>query len=248
MIHLLAVLCALSPAAPAHRVLIVADEMPAMRVLAERLAALEAVDSQIVAQSEMPADLRVYSAVIVYIHGNLDDQAESRLLEYADDGGKLILLHHSISSGKRRNRFWLPRIGVELRQGDAASGGYKWIEGVRLGLVNLAPRHFITRNKVTYAERLEFAGDGHRRAVRPGFTLGHSEVYLNHHLSGQRTILLGLVYNDPHTGVTWMQGTAGWVMPLGKGRVVYLMPGHSPEEFQHPAYGRLIANAVIWKP
>ncbi|MBM3495267.1 MAG: ThuA domain-containing protein [Armatimonadetes bacterium] len=229
-------------------VLIVADELPAMQVLAEGMKALDRVESRIVRQSEMPADLRGFDAVIVYIHGRLDEGPEQAMLAYAEGGGKLILLHHSISSGKRANKRWFPKLGVELATGDVEAGGYKWIEGLTLEVCNLAPKHPITRNGVAYPMKVAFTDSRGRQAMRDGFALEHSEVYINHKLSGRRTTLLGFRYVDAATGKAWTQPTAGWLMRLGKGHVLYFMPGHTVEEFRHLSYLRIVTNAVVWKP
>jgi len=236
------------PADGPSRALIVADEIPAMRVLAERMQALEGVESTIVEQRAMPGDLTAFDAVVVYIHGRLEPAAETEFLRYVEGGGKLVLLHHSISSGKRSNKDWFSRLGVELPEEDVEQGGYKWIEGVTLTVVNLAPRHFITHNKVSFPERIAYSDRTRKAGTRPAVSLRESEVYINHRLTGRRTTLLGFRYTDAATGRTWMQPTAGWTMSLGKGRVVYLMPGHTADEFRDPTYARLVTNAVIWKP
>lgn len=228
-------------------VLIVADEIPAMQALAEGMKGLKAVESRIVRQTEMPEELRAYDAVIVYIHGRLDQKPEEALLAYAEAGGKLILLHHSISSGKRSNARWFSSLGVELPEGHVESGGYKWIEGVSLEVCNLA-RHPITRDGVPYSVRVLFTDPRGRKTLRDGFALEHSEVYINHKLNGRRTTLLGFRYMDAASGRTWTQPTAGWLKRLGKGWVVYFMPGHTADEFRHPAYLRIITNAVMWTP
>jgi len=208
-----------------------------MEILAERLKRDEGISSKIVTQDEMPADLGKYSAVVVYVHKKLADAPAKAMVDYTSAGGKLVALHHSISSGKRENKHWFPFLGVELPKGDVEQGGYQWTEGVTLQIVNLAPKHFITTHKVSYDKQ------------GPSFTLEHSEVYLNHVLSGgSRTTLLGLKYTDAKTGKTWAQDTAGWLKPSGKGWIVYLMPGHRVEEFRHPAYSRIVMNAVIFKP
>jgi type 1 glutamine amidotransferase len=229
------------------RALIVADELPAMEVLAEQMHRRNGIESRIVRQTELPASLAEYDAVLVYIHGRLEDGPEQAFLAYAENGGKLVLLHHSISSGKRRNQRWFAMLGVELPEAGVDAGGYKWIEGVRLEIANLAPRHFITRKDVTYPVRVAYAEDGKHERLLPGFVLPHSEVYLNHRLTGRRSPLLGLRYVDA-SGKVWMQATAGWVMKLGKGWVVYFMPGHTADEFREPAYAAIVANAVMWKP
>ena len=95
-------------------VVMVADEIPAMETLARELKTRAGVNAGIVRQEAMPADLSRYRAVFVYIHGDITPVAEHAFIDYARAGGRLILLHHTISSGKRKNKDWLPFLGVEL--------------------------------------------------------------------------------------------------------------------------------------
>ena len=166
------------------------------------------------------------------------------------DGGKLIVLHHSISSGKRKNAQWFKFLGVALPEGDVNQGGYKWIEPVTLDLVKLAPDHFITTNQVSYPTRIGWraGGAGEGETFLPGFTLHESEVYLNHVLTEPRTQLLGFRYTDAKSGQVWRQPHAGWLKRVDRGWIVYLLPGHSLKDFEQPAYARIVLNAVIWKP
>jgi len=231
-------------------VLIVADEFPAMEVVAAKLKSEEHINSKVISQTNLPASLAPFQAVIVYIHRELSEQAETAFIDYTKAGGRLVVLHHSISSGKRKNPHWFPFLGISLPEGDVRSGGYKWIEGVTLSLVNLNPAHFIMTNKVSYHESITYVStnavvpDGRL----PGFTLVDSEVYLNHVHTEPRARLMGLRYVDAKTGVTYMQDTTGWTKPAGKGLIVYLMPGHRKEDFENPAYARIVLNAVIYKP
>ena len=206
-------------------VLIVADEFPAMETLAKRLKTEENRASQLVDQAHLPASLAPFDAVVVYIHKELTPAAEQTFIGYANAGGRLVLLHHSISSGKRQNRDWFNFLGVALPEGDLDHGGYKWIEGVTVQCLNLGPNQFIMTNQVRYPDQIVIAQpDGTSRPV-PGFTLHATEVYLNHNLTGPRTVLMGLIYSDAKTGKTWKQETAGWLRRTGKGTVVYFMPG-----------------------
>jgi hypothetical protein len=241
-------LAAAAMPALAARVLIVADEFPAMQELARQLKAQEGWESQIVKQTEMPADLKSFQAVVVYIHGKLLPAPEKAMVNYTREGGKLVALHHSISSGKRTNELWFNFLGVDLPKGEVTQGGYQWTEGVTLDIVNLATNHFVTTHKVKYPATGEFAPAGGARQVLPMFTLHESEVYLNHQLVGERTRLLGLRYTDKKTNREWHQSHAGWIKPAGKGTIYYLMPGHSVLEFQDPAYVRIVINAIIHQP
>lgn len=229
-------------------VLIVADEFPAMEVLARKLRGEENIYSRIVNQSEMPPTLDRYSSVIVYIHGKLMPSVERACIEYATIGGRLLVLHHSISSGKRTNELWFNFLGVKLPEGDVDRGGYKWIEPVTYQIVKLAD-HFVTTNKVSWPENVVYSAAGPDEYQRhlPGFTLRGSEVYLNHQVFGNKKKLLGQKYIDSN-GKVWMQDTVGWYQHAGKGMVFYFQPGHSPSDFENPTFGRLLLNAVIWRP
>jgi len=230
-------------------VLMVADEFPAMESLAAGLRSEEHIESKIISQTNLPRDLHVFSAVVVYIHGALSESAEAAFIDYATTGGKLVLLHHSISSAKKKNAHWFRFLGVELPGAELAKGGYKWIEGVTFELVNLNKNHFIMTNQVAYPEQFAYAtSDSTANDRLPGFRLQHTEVYLNHVHTEPRTLLMGLKYEDEKTGRTWMQDRAGWIKTAGKGQVIYLMPGHARQDFEDPAYRRIVLNALIYKP
>jgi hypothetical protein len=222
-------------------VLIVADEHPAMQFVSDQLKAQEGINSRVVWQTNLPPTLTNFQAVIVYIHRDLSPKAERAFIDYAQGGGRLVLLHHSVSSGKRKNKDWFSFIGIALPEGDVDAGGYKWIEGVTWTPVNLNPAHFIMSNKVRFPDQVEYEGKK-VGAVR----LDHSEVYLNHKPKEPRTVLMGFRYEDAKSGKTFMQNTAGWVRPVGKGILVYLMPGHTQRDFETAPYGRIVLNAVIW--
>jgi hypothetical protein len=246
---LLALACLVFAPLRAAEVLIVADEFPAMQVLADRLKAGEGLASRIVKQTEMPRDLAPFQAIVVYIHRALNAPAEKAMLAYLNKGGRLVALHHSISSGKRTNENWFATLGVDLPKGDVTNGGYQWIEGVTIEVANLAPDQFVTTNKVRYPDLVVPGAQagGMTPAPLPGIRLPESEVYLNHVLTGDRTILLALKYTDAKSGRTWLQRTAGWTRPVGQGRLYYFMPGHSVRDFENPAYTRIVMNAVIAK-
>ncbi len=98
----------------ASRNLIVCDEVPAMETLAKQIETRLHQSSEITSQDKLPASLRGYKSVIVYIHKDLTEIAETAFIDYAKGGGRLILLHHSISSGKRKNKYWFPFLGIQL--------------------------------------------------------------------------------------------------------------------------------------
>jgi len=238
-ILLLAGLCL--PAFAAKEILIVSDGAP-MRILAVQLKA-HGIDSQIVGDDALPAKLAAYPAVIVYLHHVLAAPVVKAFIDYANGGGKLIVLHHSISSQKRQNPAWLDFLGVKLPEGDVTQGGYKYYDPVPLTLVNLAPKDWITTHDVRWESRAEYRGED-----RDAIEFPATEVYLNHVLNGQHTILLGLKFVDKKSGVTYVQDTAGWYKKAEKGWVMYFMAGHSGKEFEDPAYAQILTNAVNFRP
>ncbi len=248
LLLLLASLAGVTPASAAE-VLIVADEFPAMQFLADKLKSEDNLSALVVAQDNLPAELSPFRAVVVYIHGELKAPTEASLIRYTHAGGRLVLLHHSISSGKRKNRDWFSFLGIDLPTGDVDAGGYRWIEPATLDLVNLAPDHFITTHQVRYPARIAFRlpNEPDPRVDRPAFTLTESEAYLNHTFTKPRTVLLGFRFVDPQDGSKlYQQNTAGWLMPAGQGLVVYLKPGHSQRDFENPTFLRIVLNAVIF--
>lgn len=176
----------------AQEVLIVADEIPAMEVLAQAFEKQESIHCKIVTQPDMPALLTNFKAVIVYIHKDMDSTAEKAFINYTKNGGKLICLHHSISSMKRKNEGWLPFLGVDLPKKDVNEGGYKYVGGINMAVVNLAPTHFITTNKIQYDSTIIYKKEA-QTAEKPesGFVLYNTEAFVNHNLLSPRTILLG---------------------------------------------------------
>ncbi len=102
--------------------LIVCDEVPAMETLSKQIETRRHQSSEITSQDKLPASLSGYRNVIVYIHRDLAEPAERAFIDYANGGGNLVLLHHSISSGKRKNKYWFPFLGITLPE------SYKYID------------------------------------------------------------------------------------------------------------------------
>jgi len=228
-------------------VLIVADEFPAMQVVATKLKSDAHIESTLLSQDKLPPTLTNYEAVVVYIHGALSEKAEDAFIDYTQTGGKLVLLHHSISSGKRKNPHWFKFLGVSLPEGDLSQDGYKWIEGISFELVNLNPNHFIMTNQIRYPEQIAYSTTNVvNSSTLPGFKLAETEVYINHVHTEPRTLLMGLKFTYPTNRITYMQDRAGWLKPAGKGWIIYLMPGHTKHDFESPIYGQIVLNAVTW--
>jgi type 1 glutamine amidotransferase len=211
-------------------VIMVADEVPAMETLARELKARAGVTAGIVQQEAMPANLSHYRAVFVYIHRDLTPAAEHTFIDYARGGGRLILLHHSISSGKRKNKDWFAFLGIELPDRPFEEGGYKYFDPADFELLNMARSHPVMKG------------------VAEKFPMWQTEVYVNHVVKPNRTILLSIRYTEPKSGVTYEQPTGGWYLRTGKGDVFYFMAGHRPWDFEQPEYAQIIANALMYTP
>lgn len=231
----------------AQDILIVADEIPAMEVLAKAFKNAEQLESKIITQKEMPASLTHYKAVIVYIHKELFPEAEEKFINYTKNGGRLICLHHTISTFKKPNKDWFSFLGVELPNKEFKEGGYKYVGDINMEVVNLAPKHFITTNKIKYPTKIAYKREGETKEKRlSGFELQNTEAYLNQHNLSPRTILMGLRIKDK-SGNIWMQDRAAWYMPVEKGWLFYSQPGHAITDFENPTYVQIIINAIIYQ-
>jgi hypothetical protein len=238
----LPLILAIAPALLAEDILIVADEVPAMEVLAKQFQSRANLTSKIVLQTAMPDSLKAFKTVAVYIHKDINEGPEHAFLDYLKDGGKLLLLHHSISSGKRKNKAWLPAFEITLPTAKFDDGGYAYFDPATFDVVNLAPTNFVTTHDVTYPKKVAYA-----EKQLDGFTVPDTEIYLNHQFDGPRTKLLGLKWTEPKSGRTYMQDTVGWQKKVGKGEVYYFMVGHKAADFDIPAYAQILTNAVMAK-
>lgn len=236
-------------AVAAGNVLIVADEMPQMELLVKILKTRANTTAELVKQTDMPADISGYPAVFVFVHHELLESAEKPMVDYANAGGRLIVLHHSISWARAKNKYWFPLLGMRLTPpGDPEQGFYKWIDPVTYTVVNLAPGNYITSHNVKYESKTSYKSSdlGTPEQEYPSFTLKDAEVYLNHMFTDakDKTILLGFKWQDPKTGKVWMQDRAGWYKKAGKGWVIYLQPGHSITDFDNSAYSQIVLNTL----
>jgi hypothetical protein len=256
----MAALPAPARAADGKRVLIVMDEREQMETLAAYLKDKAGIDSTIVDQKSVPEDWSHFDAVIGFVHGALQEPIELKIIEYTRNGGRYVCLHHSISSGKSKNKYYFDFLGVRMTEIDKArepaepGGHYAWREPVDLTVVNLNPAHYITSHNVTWPEKTRFlaTGDGTNGTAPereyPAFTL-HGEAYMNVLFTdSDKTVLLGLKYLDDRNNAQYMQQAEGWLKPAGKGWIVYLQPGHFTQEFQVPAVSQMVLNAILWQP
>jgi len=239
-------------AATTPKVLIIQDELPQMELLAKFLRQAGNLSVTIVDQASLPGDLSVYEAVIVFVHRDLYETTENSIIKYTKSGGKLICLHHSISSKKAQNKYYFDFLGVHLDTGPIETGGYKW-KASSWSLVNLNSQHFITNSGVEWKEKLVYTPSDCPSSERtyPAITLGDdSEVFVNHKFTDgrEKTVLCGIIYRDAETGKTYMQDRGAWIKKQGKGAIVYFMPGHAVSDYENRNITRIILNAIRWSP
>ena len=240
-----------------NSVLIVHDELPQMEVLATFLRDEGDLEVTVVEQSALPEDWSVYRAVIAYIHRDLEVPTENALITYTENGGRLIALHHSISSKKAENEFFFGFLGIRLdNPGEAKDpvlpgAGYGWRDET-LTLVNLNPKHYITSHNVTWGDEILYTPSDQPsvEARYPSLTLHESEVYMNHKFTDgrEKTVLMGFRFLDDRNGQMFMQDRAGWLKNYAKGEVIYLMPGHAASDFENDNFAQMILNAITWEP
>lgn len=250
------------------RVLIVTDESDRMEPLAAFLEERAGLRSTIIdyaalpeSDQRLPEDMSRYEALVGYIHNELNEPTELAIIDYTESGGRFVAVHHMVSSGKAKNRYYfdflgLAMDGIEQAREPAQPGGhYMWREPVEKTVSNLAPDHYITSHDITWLEHAPFVATdvpAMEVEMRPAITMERTEVYANvKRTDGDaKTLLLGYTYTDDRNGVTHAQATDGWIKPAGDGHVVYLQPGHFVEEFTDPdnILNQLILNAITWQP
>jgi hypothetical protein len=248
---------ALETGARPRQVLIVMDERPPMEALAKVLQP-RGIVSTIVDQKSLPEDWSRFDAVIDYIHFNLREATERKIVDYTKAGGRYVCLHHAIGSPRATNTLFFDFLGIQLpayeqaREPSQPGGHYAWRDGVDLTVVNLQPGHYITSHEVAWPEKIAYRPSDSPSAEReyPALTLKHAEVYLNHEFTDgrEKTVLLGFRYVDDRNGALYMQDREGWLKPSGKGFIVYLQMGHSSHDLENPVVAQIIANAVTWRP
>jgi hypothetical protein len=232
-------------------VLIIQDERPQMDVLAKFLTEKGKLQVTIVEQKSLPKQLSDYKGVIVFIHGQLFEQTERAIIDYTKAGGRLVCLHHSISSRKADNKFYFDFLGMQLNNGTIEEGGYVW-KASNWTLVNLNPKHYITNHNVKWEKQVTYTSSDQPAVEKsyPGIDLkDDSEVFINHRFTDgrEKTVLCGLIYTDKTTAKTYMQDRGTWIKDQSKGTIVYLMPGHCVSDYQNENIAQMILNAVNWQ-
>ncbi len=233
-----------------RRVFIVADEKPAMDVLAGFLRGEPGCEVTYFDTADLPADLSGWAAGFMYVHKPLPRAAEKALIAYATGGGRLIVLHHGIASGKMRNPAWMRLCGMYIAPRDDPEHPWKVEGNTTHTLVNLRPGHYITSHKVVWDrwERYRSSDAPSRPARLPAMDLEGTEIFLNQHFTDgrEKTVLLGFIWRGEDRTV--MQDRSGWLKRTGRGWLIYFQPGHTAGDFRHPGFRQMLWNCLTWDP
>ena len=90
------------------------------------------------------------AAILMYVHGELEESVGKRLIAFTREGGRLVILHHGIASAKNKSPYWMEFVGMEILPKNAPEYPWAVIYGVELESVNLAQGHPVTTQHVNY--------------------------------------------------------------------------------------------------
>ncbi|MBD3351460.1 MAG: hypothetical protein GF364_08230 [Candidatus Lokiarchaeota archaeon] len=205
--------------------------------------------------------------IITYNKNLIRTKNINAIKEYCDKGGKLIALHHNVSSMMMRQPEWLEMMKVKIEKGEKAEYPWSVIEGGDLYLTNLAPDSIITTNEIKYKDSVPAINlpiepnkvvtthelltkdqkqEYHSREKEPAILFNKSEYFINHVLlpEPERTLLFALYFIDEASGREFISNNGGWKMPFGQGTIYYLMPGHSVHDY-NDTYCKIIRNCIM---
>ena len=229
------------------KILIVADEWPQMLTLSQIINESGEYKIDTVGQERMQSDLSEYKFVFMYVHKVLLENTETALINYANQGGKLIVLHHGIASAKLNNPAWLEFVGITLKL-PGEEYGWKVLQNTTHTMVNLAPGHFITTNNIKYSKNIYFSSDYSNtlKGEFQAFDLPDTEIFLNQRFTDltKKKILYGFYSGETNI----MQPTSGWYQKTGKGWLFYYQAGHQIADFQNPNFKQILINTLEWNP
>ncbi len=229
------------------KILIVADEWPPMLALSEIIKENGKYKIDTVSQERVQQDLSDYRFVFMYVHKVLLENTETALINYANQGGKLIVLHHGIASAKMENPAWLEFLRIKLYP-RKEQFGWNVLQHVTHTMVNLAPGHFITTNNIKYEKNIYFISDYSNtlKGEFQAFDLPNTEIFLNQRFTNlaKKKILYGFYSGDSNI----MQPTSGWYQKTGKGWLFYYQAGHQIGDFQNPNFKQVLINTLEWEP
>lgn len=161
-----------------------------------------------------------FDAVLLYdLFQEIGRDAQRGYAGCIRSGKGLVVLHHALASFQAWPEYERLVGGRYFLEASAAGPRSTYHHDQSLSVEVLAPGHFVTRGLADFTLREETYG---------GFRV-HPAVHA----------LLGT--SHPRSGPV-----IGWSKPYGKGRVVYLQPGHGPSAYADRNYRRLVSRAIRW--
>ena len=142
------------------------------------------------------------------------------LRAFVEGGGGVVALHHAIA-GRTGWRWWW----------DEVIGG-RYLTSPEEGQPASTYQHDVDMRVTVVAEHPVTAG------VASPFQI-LDETYKGMWISPANTVLLT-------TDAPTSDGPVAWVSPYPRARVVFIQLGHGREAHLHPAFRRLVRNAVRW--
>jgi len=142
------------------------------------------------------------------------------LRAFVEGGGGVVALHHAIA-GRTGWRWWWENV----------LGG-RYLTSPEGGRPASTYQHDVDLEVTVVAEHPVTAG------VASPFRI-LDETYKGMWISPANTVLLT-------TDAPTSDGPVAWVSPYPKARVVFIQLGHGREAHLHPAFRRLVRNAVHW--
>jgi type 1 glutamine amidotransferase len=149
---------------------------------------------------------------------DLSEEHKGNLKSFLEGGKGMVVLHHAIANYQKWP-WW-----------------YQEVVGGRYLLPGYEPqqsdyKHDIEMKVEPVAQHPVLAGVGPMVIV--------DETYKGMWISPQSQVLL-------KTDHPTSDGPVAWISPYKRSKVIYIQLGHGPEAHRHPAFQRLIANAIRW--
>jgi type 1 glutamine amidotransferase len=163
-----------------------------------------------------------YDVVVLYDLVQTEDVDEAKrknLEKFVESGKGLVILHHALCSYNAWEWWWRDVAGaryLEKPDGGAPASTYKHGEHLKITKVADHP-------VVHGIDTLEIT----------------DETYKGMWMSPSNKVLL-------RTDNPTSDGPVAWVSAYKKSRVAVIQLGHGREAHLHPAYHRLVRNAVLW--
>ncbi len=165
------------------------------------------------------AGRRVDVLVLYDMPPDVPEARRANVQQYVDDGGAVVSLHHAISGSPRWD--WLHEVVL----------GARWRFEPEDGLPTSVFQHDVEIAVKVEAQHPITAGVADFRI--------HDETYGKLWWSPRVNVLM-------RTDHPLSDGPVAWTMPHPKARLAVIQLGHGREANLHPAWQRLVRNAVRW--